>query len=226
MRHTGQSTGALYGYQALGFFNNVQEAAGGPTTTGYTAQAGDVKYADLNNDGIINQFDITNIGNNKALIFYGTSLGFNYHGFGVSMIIQGVGNRQFIYDNSYVNGFAGIGFLGLTQAGQGYDNITGRWTPETAATATSPRLTTGNANNTAYSTLYVRNGDYIRLKNAEVSYNLPYGWVKKLKLAGVRLFANGENLVILYGYKGIDPEVTYGAYPIQRVVNAGFTVKL
>jgi TonB-linked SusC/RagA family outer membrane protein len=226
LRRTGQPTGALWGYQASGFFNNAQEAAGSPTTTGYTAQAGDVKYADLNNDNIINQFDITNIGNSKALIFYGASLGFNYKGFGLSMIIQGVENRQFIFDNSMVNGFAGIGFLGLTSAGQGYDNITGRWTPETAATATVPRLTTGNANNTAYSSLYVRSGDYIRLKNAEVSYNLPYSWIKRLKLAGVRLFANGENLVTFYGYKGIDPEVSNGAYPIQRVVNAGFTVKL
>ncbi|MEO7216101.1 SusC/RagA family TonB-linked outer membrane protein [Mucilaginibacter sp.] len=226
LRRTGQSTNAIYGYQALGFFNNAQEAAASATTTGYTAQAGDVKYADLNNDGIINQFDITNISNNKALIFYGASLGFNYKCFGFSMIIQGVENRQFLFDNAMVNGFAGIGFLGLTQAGQGYDNLTGRWTPETAATATLPRLTTGNANNTAYSSLYVRSGDYIRLKNAEVSYNLPYSWVKKLRLAGVRLFANGENLVTFYGYKDIDPEVSNGAYPIQRIVNAGFTVKL
>ncbi|MBD1367206.1 SusC/RagA family TonB-linked outer membrane protein [Mucilaginibacter sp. ZT4R22] len=226
LRRTGQSTDAIYGYKALGFFNNAQEAATSATTTGYTAQAGDVKYADLNNDGVINQFDITNISNNKALIYYGASLGFNYKGFGFSMIIQGVENRQFLFDNSMVNGFAGIGFLGLTYAGQGYDNLTGRWTPETAATATLPRLTTGNANNTAYSSLYVRSGDYIRLKNAEVSYNLPFSWVKKLRLSGVRLFANGENLVTFYGYKGIDPEVSNGAYPIQRVVNAGFTVKL
>lgn len=226
LRHTGQSTNAIYGYKALGFFANAQDAAASATTTGYTAQAGDVKYADLNNDGIINQFDITNIGGSKALIFYGGSLGFNYKGFGFSMLVQGIKNRQFLFDNSTVNGFAGIGFLGLTQAGQGVDNLTGRWTPETAATATLPRLTTGNANNTAYSSLYVRSGDYIRLKNAQVSYDLPFSWVKKLRLSGVRLFANGENLVTFYGYKGIDPEVSNGAYPIQRVVNAGFTVKL
>jgi hypothetical protein len=142
------------------------------------------------------------------------------------MIIQGVKNRQFLFDNSMVNGFAGVGFLGLTYAGQGYDNLTGRWTPETAATATLPRLSLGNANNTAFSTLYVRSGDYLRLKNAEIGYELPYQWIRKFKLSGVRLFANGENLVTLYGYKGIDPEVSNGAYPIQRVINAGVTVKL
>ncbi|OOQ56815.1 SusC/RagA family TonB-linked outer membrane protein [Mucilaginibacter pedocola] len=226
LRRTGQPTTAIYGYKALGFFNTAQEAASSATTTGYTAQAGDVKYADLNGDGVINQFDITNIGNSKAQIFYGASLGFNYKGFGFSMIVQGIENRQFMFNNSMINGFAGIGFLGLTYAGQGYDNITGRWTPETAATATLPRLTTGNANNTANSSLYVRSGDYIRLKNAQISYDLPFGIVKRLRLSGIRLFANGENLVTFYGYKGIDPEVSNGAYPIQRVINAGFTVKL
>lgn len=226
LRRTGQSTGAIYGYTALGFFKDAQEAATSATTTGYTAQAGDVKYQDLNNDRVINQFDISAIGNKKPLLFYGASLGFNYKGFSFSMIVHGVKNREILFNNSMVNGFAGIGFLGLNYAGQGYDNLTGRWTPETAATATLPRLSLGNANNTANSTLYLRRGDYLRLKNAEVGYNLPYQWVHKLKLSGVRVFANGENLVTLYGYKGIDPEVSNGAYPIQRVVNAGITVKL
>ncbi|QHS57502.1 SusC/RagA family TonB-linked outer membrane protein [Mucilaginibacter sp. 14171R-50] len=226
LRHTGQSTRAVYAYTALGFFKDAQEAANSATTTGYTAQAGDVKYADLNNDGVINQFDISAIANKKPLLFYGTSLGFNYKGFSFSMIIQGVKNNEFMFNKAMVNSFAGVGFLGLTYAGQGYDNLTGRWTPETASTATLPRLSLGNANNTANSTLYVRSGDYLRLKNAEIGYNLPYQWIHKFKLSGMRLFANGENLVTLYGYKGIDPEVSNGAYPIQRVVNVGVTVKL
>jgi TonB-linked SusC/RagA family outer membrane protein len=226
LRHTGRSTGAIYGYTALGFFKDAQGAATSATTTGYVAQAGDVKYQDLNNDGIINQFDISAIGNQKPLLFYGASLGFNYKGFSFSMIIQGVKNREFMFNNAMANSFVGVGFLGLNYAGQGYDYLTGRWTPETAATATLPRLSLGNANNTANSTLYVRSGDYLRLKNAEIGYNLPYQWIKKFRLSGVRLFANGENLVTLYGYKGIDPEVSNGAYPIQRVVNAGVTVKL
>jgi TonB-linked SusC/RagA family outer membrane protein len=216
------SVNAIYGYTAVGFFKDAQDAATGATTTGYTAQAGDVKYKDLNNDGIINQFDISAIGNEKPLLFYGASLGFNYKGFSLSMIIQGVGNREFLFNNTLVNGFAG----GTFYQGQGYDALTGRWTPETAATATLPRLSLGNANNTANSTLYIRSGDYLRLKNAEIGYEIPYQWIRKLRLSGVRIFANGENLVTLYGYKGVDPEVSNGAYPIQRVVSAGVTVKL
>ncbi|MGI4751437.1 MAG: SusC/RagA family TonB-linked outer membrane protein [Janthinobacterium lividum] len=225
-RRTGQPINAIYGYKALGFFNTAKEASSSATTVGYTAQAGDVKYADLNGDGIINQFDIEPIGNTKPLIFYGTTVGFNFKGFSLSFLVQGVSNRQIVFNNTIDNGFAGVGFLGLTYSGQGYESLSNRWTPETASTATLPRLSLGNANNTAASSLYVRSGNYVRLKNAELGYNLPYRWIEKLKISGIRIFVNGENLLTLYGYQGVDPEVYGVAYPIQRVFNAGINVKL
>ncbi len=225
-RHTGQPINTIYGYQTLGIFNTAKEASSSATTVGYAAQAGDVKYADLNGDGIINQFDVTPIGNTKPLLYYGTTLGFNFKGFSLSFIIQGVGNRQIMFDNNLVNGFSGVGFLGLIYSGQGYKALSNRWTPETAATATLPRLSLGNANNTAYSSLYIRSGNYVRLKNAELGYNIPYKLIEKLKISGIRLFANGENLLTLYGYQGVDPEVYGTAYPIQRVFNAGVNIKL
>ncbi|SEM72216.1 TonB-linked outer membrane protein, SusC/RagA family [Mucilaginibacter gossypiicola] len=226
MRHTGRSTTAIYGYTAIGYFKDAQDAAASATTTGYTAQAGDVKYKDLNGDHIINQFDVSAIGGNRPLVYYGFSGGFNYKGFSLSFLLQGVTNRELMFNNSQVNGFAGVGFLGLTYSGQGYETILGRWTPETAATATAPRLSLGNANNTANSTLYLRKGNYVRLKNAELGYNLPYEWAHKLRLSGLRVFVNGENLYTLYGYKDFDPEVYGTAYPIQRVINAGVNIKL
>ncbi|RYE22495.1 MAG: SusC/RagA family TonB-linked outer membrane protein, partial [Sphingobacteriaceae bacterium] len=216
-RHTGQPINAIYGYKALGIFSTAKEASTSATTVGYTVQAGDVKYADLNGDGIINQFDITTIGNTKPLVYYGTTVGFNYKGFSLSLIVQGVGNRQILFNNNLINGFYGVGFLGLTYSGQGYESLINRWTPETATTATLPRLSLGNANNTANSSLYIRSGNYVRLKNAEIGYNLPYRWIEKLKISGIRVFANGENLLTLYGYQGFDPEVYGTAYPIQRV---------
>ena len=225
-RRTGQPVDAIYGYKALGFFSTAKEASTSATSVGYAAQAGDVKYADLNGDGIINQFDITTIGNTKPLLYYGTTLGFNYKGFNLSLIIQGVGNRQILFNNNLVNGFSGVGFLGLIYSGQGYEALNNRWTPETATTATLPRLSLGNANNTANSSLYIRSGNYVRLKNAEIGYNLPYHWIEKLKISGIRVFANGENLLTLYGYQGVDPEVYGAAYPIQRVFNAGINIKL
>ncbi|RYE30934.1 MAG: SusC/RagA family TonB-linked outer membrane protein [Sphingobacteriaceae bacterium] len=220
---TGQSIYAIYGYKALGFFNTAKEAASSPTTVGYAAQAGDIKYADLNADGIINQFDITTIGNTKPQLFYGTTLGFNYKGFNLSVLLQGVGHRQILFNNGLVGGFAGINFSSI---GQGYEALLNRWTPETASTATLPRLSLGNPNNSAGSSLYLRSGNYVRLKNAELGYNLPFQWIEKLKVSGIRVFANGENLLTLYGYQGVDPEVYGTAYPVQRVFNAGINVKL
>lgn len=225
-KYTGRPVGVVFGYQAEGIFQTAQQAASSPTTVGYIAQAGDVRYADLNHDGVINQFDRVPLINNKPLVFYGTTVGFNFKGFNFSAILQGVANRQILYDNALVNGFAGVGFLGLVYSGQGYESLAGRWTPETAGSATMPRLSLGNANNTAWSTLYVRSGNYLRLKNAEIGYSLPALWARKISVSGIRLFVNGENLVTLYGYKGMDPEVNNVAYPIQRVFNAGINVKL
>jgi TonB-linked SusC/RagA family outer membrane protein len=226
IKETGRSVNAIYGYKAIGFFKNAQDAASSATTVGYTAQAGDVKYADLNHDGVINQFDVEDIGNNRPLFFYGTTVGFNYKGFNFSAILQGVANREISYNNALVNGFSGVGPLGLIYSGQGYNILTSRWTPETAATATLPRLSLGNANNTANSSLYVRSGNYFRLKNAEIGYSLPNSLARKVSVSGIRIFVNGENLLTLYGYKGIDPEVYGIAYPIQQVFNVGLNIKL
>ncbi|SEO96252.1 SusC/RagA family TonB-linked outer membrane protein [Mucilaginibacter sp. OK283] len=227
LRRTGLSNDVIFGYTALGFFKNAQDAATSATTVGYTPQAGDVKYKDLNGDHVINQFDQSAIANTKPLIYYGLSFGVNYKGFSVSVIMQGVTNHQIIYNNNLVNGFAGLGLFGNIYQGQGYDALTGRWTPETADIATLPRLSsTGNVNNGLLSTLYIRSANYMRLKNAEVGYSLPLEWARKLRLSGIRVFANGENLYTFYGYKGVDPEVYGLAYPIQRVFNAGINIKL
>lgn len=237
IRHTGQPVTAIFGYTALGFFQNAQDAAHSATTVGYTPQPGDIKYKDLNNDGVINQFDMSPIAGTKPLIYFGTTIGFNYKGFSFSAILQGVTNRQIsIADNEY-SGFIGLGQYGNQYTGQGYDVLTSRWTPETAATALLPRLSLGNLNNGATSTFDIKSGDYLRLKNMEIGYTLPYQLCKKLRLNGIRFFVNGENLLTLSGFKGQDPEVYYGnplnnsplsynPYPIQRVFNAGATIRL
>jgi hypothetical protein len=232
VKRTGQPVGTLFGYTALGFFQNQQEANAGPTTVAYTAKPGDIKYKDLNNDGVIDQFDLSPIANTKPLILFGTTIGFNYKGFSFSAIVQGVTNRQISLDDNAYTGFAGLGLLGAPFTGQGYGALNSRWTPETANTAELPRLSLGNANNTASSTFWIRSGNYLRLKNAEVGYTLPYQVSKRLRLSSIRVFVNGENLATLSGFKGFDPEVYFGnpmnynPYPIQRVINAGVSVKL
>ncbi|MEO6498595.1 MAG: TonB-dependent receptor, partial [Mucilaginibacter sp.] len=250
MRLTGRPVGTIFGYEALGFYNDAQDVAdNGHLVSGIAKgpQAGDIKYKDQltidtdgdgvadKADGLIDQFDVVPIGNNKPLVFYGTSFGFNYNGFSLSVILQGVLNRNINVNNALNNGFQGTNFgfgIPLQPYGQAYENILNRWTPETAATASTPRLSLGNQYNIQTSSFWIKSGNYFRVKNVEVGYELPYNWVKSLHVAGVRVFVNGQNLYTLGGYKGMDPEVYPsnfgGNYPyfIQRVINTGVSVKL
>lgn len=231
-RFTGLPTDVIFGYKADGFYT-AANAANAPIMGSYTPKAGDIKLEDLNHDGVINSFDQTAIGNLKPLMFYGTTLGFNYQGFSLSVILEGVLNRTVSIDNSEYLPFAGLGFLGSAPQGQAYQNATARWTPETASTAQLPELSFTNDKyggyNSAFSSFWLRNGDYIRLKNAEIGYTLPYSIARKLKFSNIRVFVNGENLWTLAGFSGQDPEVNLSGgdpYPIQRVFNAGISVKL
>lgn len=223
-KRTGLPVGMRFGYIADGFFQSADEAAGSAVITGYKPVAGDIKYKDLNGDGVIDQFDEAPIGTLKPRIYYGATVGLSWKGLEVSALLQGVANRT-----NYVANFAteaGFQFVNFTY-GQAYEQITGRWTPETASTATYPRLTAdGNYNyNKAGSSFWVRNGSYLRLKNLSIAYNLPYDWMRRFRLGGVKVFANALNLFTHAAYDFVDPEVGVGAYPIQRVLNTGVNVK-
>lgn len=223
-KRTGAPVGMRFGYMADGFLQTAEEAAGSATIAGYKPLPGDIKYKDLNKDGAINQFDETAIGSFKPRIYYGVNMGFSWKGLEISALLQGVTNRT-----NYVANFAtemGFQFQNFTY-GQAYEQITDRWTPETANTATYPRLTAdANYNyNKASSSFWVRNGNYFRLKNVNIAYNLPYEWTRVIRLGGVKIFANALNLFTHAGYDFVDPEVGVGAYPIQRVLNTGVNIK-
>jgi TonB-linked SusC/RagA family outer membrane protein len=226
--HTGHPVGQRYGLIADGLFQTGAEAAAASTIAGYTPHAGDVKYKDLNNDHVIDQFDVAPIGKERPLIYYGLTAGVNYKGIEASILLQGVANREnYVGSNAIDAGFQGQN-NGYSQA---YEQALGRWIPETASTAMYPRLTAGgNGYNYAplfqSSSFFLRNGNYIRIKNVAIGYNLPYTWMRKLKLRGIKLFANAQNLFTHAAYKGIDPEVPFPAYPMQKVINTGITVKL
>lgn len=225
MQRTGQRVGQTFGYVADGLFQTQAEANSSATTVGYTPQPGDIKYKDLNNDGVIDQLDIKPIGRaEKPLVFFGLSLGAEYKGFDFSALIQGVTNRDVYVGGSSIWAFQNGGF------GQAYENNLNRWTPSTAATATYPRLNIGaNTNNQAQSSFWMRNGDYVRLKQVELGYTLPQSVLKHVKLQTFRVFARAYNLLTLQSKEldDRDPEIISGfSYPMQRLVNLGFTIKL
>ena len=227
LKMTGQPTGTIYGLVAAGFLTAKDIADGYPVMNGFNnIQAGDVKYKDMNGDGEINEFDRTVIGGDKPTCYFGIDLGFEWKGLEVTALIQGAYNRDlYNSDRTLLEGFQVIG----QSYGQAYTNLLNRWTPETAETATYPRLTAGgnmyNYGNNWNSSLFVQNGNYIRLKNATVSYKLPENFCRNY-LGGLRvkIFVQGQNLLTWSRTRLQDPEVTFTSYPLQRTITTGINL--
>lgn len=236
-RKTGHPAGVWMGYVADGFFQSQEEIDKSAVLSGYDIQPGDIKYKDMNNDGVIDQYDQTIIGNDKPLTYFGINLGFEYKGFEVSALVQGAYNRDIYLPDAgaaYV-----LPFMSKNQHyGQAYDIALNRWTPETAETATFPRLSAGigtgmglNSYNTSpglvYNSFWVKSGNYIRLKNVSIAYTLPDSFSRSY-LGGLRIkiFVNGQNLLTKSAYNDLDPEVlSFTNYPNLRGFNTGFNIK-
>ncbi|WP_256011422.1 SusC/RagA family TonB-linked outer membrane protein [Desertivirga xinjiangensis] len=228
MQRTGQPVGIQFGYVAEGLFQNQDEINSHASIEGYRAQPGDIRYRDLNEDGVINQYDQTAIGQKKPAVLLGTTLGFKAGSFDFSTLLQGRANRKiYLSGNSYWE-FQNSG------SGQAFENQLNRWTPETAATASYPRLSTGmgprdgSVNNWVTSSYWLRDGNYLRVKTIELGYKIPSVYSKKVGLNMARLYVNALNpFTISSGdLNGADPENFSGSYPIQKVFNIGVNVQL
>lgn len=228
-RHTGKPLNAIFGLVADGFFSSQEEIESSPVVKGYTIRPGDVKYVDLNKDGVIDQYDQKMIGGDKPLCYFGINLGFEYCGFDFSALIQGAYNRDlYLGDPVLMAGFQSIG----QGYGQAYENVLNRWTPETASTATLPRLTAGgnpyNTNpNYLATSMWVKSGNYIRLKNLSLGYTIPDSFSQNY-LGGVKIkvFVAGQNLFTQSACNLVDPEVTnFTNSPLLRGFNTGINIK-
>ena len=227
LRQTGRPAGAIYGLVADGFFTTREEIEKSPVIEGFeNIQPGDIKYKDLNNDKVINEFDRTVIGD-KPYSYFGIDLGFKWRGLDFSMFWQGAYNRDlYLQDWTLLEGFQANG----RYYGQAYENMLGRWTPETAESATFPRLTAGgneyNRGNGWNSSFWLRSGNFIRLKDISLGYNLPDSFCNNY-LGGLRLkiFVNGQNLFTKSACDLVDPEVGFTSYPLQRCISTGINIR-
>lgn len=225
---TGKPMSAIFGLVADGFLTAQDIANGYPVMNGFkNIQPGDVKYLDLNNDNVIDEFDRTVIGGDKPMSFFGIDLGFEYGGFEFSMLWQGVYNRDiYLSDRNFTEGFLQIN----QHYGQAYEHLLNRWTPETAETATFPRLSAGGNNynygNSWGTSLWLKSGNFIRLKNLNIAYNIPESFSRNyLANLRVKVFAAGQNLLTMSAINLVDPEVGFTSYPLQRNINFGVNVK-
>jgi TonB-linked SusC/RagA family outer membrane protein len=226
---TGRPVGLQYGYTAIGLFKSYDEindagTAVMPAAPKSSLRPGDIRYLDRNGDGIIDANDQGPIGNAKPTIYYGTTIGFSVKGFDVSALVQGTVNRQTELKGDFMNGFGNSG------AYNAYEYNRGRFTDATAATATQPRLWLGsNTNNTQTSSFWIKDNDFVRLKNVEVGYTVPDKLSRKIGLRSLRVFSNGLNLFtwadIYKVRKDMDPEAWGASYPIMKAFNFGVNVK-
>jgi len=227
LRWTGKPYNTIFGLVTNGFLTAADIANGYPVMNGFTVQPGDVKYVDTNGDKVIDEFDQQVIGGTKPFSFFGLDLGFEYHGFEFSILGQGAYNRYiYIFNRTFTEGFQKIN----QQYGQAYDILINRWTPETATTATLPRLSAGGNNynngNNMPTSLWLKSGNFIRLKNLQVGYNIPDAFSRQyLGNIRVKIFAGGQNLATMSACNLVDPEVDFTEYPIQRNINFGINIK-
>jgi TonB-linked SusC/RagA family outer membrane protein len=219
---TGLPIGQGFGYNALGFFQTQEEVDNYAHVA--NAKPGDIKYEDANNDGVIDQEDFRAIGKpNLPQTVLGTALGVEYKGFSLNVLFQGS------FDYSYRIATAGvIPFQGNLQKA-----ALGRWTPETAASATYPRLSNnlaGPSSPSNASSFWLVDAQYIRLKSVDIGYRLPKKWLSGVKISSARIYVSGYDLYTWANFDlySQDPEITSngsaGTYPVQKVINLGLQV--
>ena len=197
--------GYFWGLKTAGIFQTEADVANYKSKAGQviqpTAQPGDVRYVDLNGDGVINDSDRTQIGKPNPDYTFGINLSASYKGFDISVVASGVTGNDIV--QSYRN-----------EANQ-YANYTtailDRWHGE-GSSNTIPRVTEDNRNYTSFSDLFIQKGDYLRISNVTVGYDLSR-IVKKGFLKKARIYATALNLYTFTKYNGMDPEIGYGAMP-------------
>ncbi len=220
----GSAIGQSFGLQAIGIFQSNAEIAASPKPLGIAIKPGDIKYRDIGGpagvpDGIIDGNDATAIGKTGTPEWTGgLHTGFRYKGFDLDLFFQGVtGVTRYL---------GGARYHAFQDNGQVGEVALGRWTPQTAATATYPRLSAdNNLNNYRFSSFWQRDGSFVKLRNAEIGYTLSEKTAKKIGLTQTRVFVNGTNLLTFDKIKEGDAEALYG-YPALRTVSVGVRVHL
>lgn len=209
----GNKVGQRFGLVALGLFESKEEIAASPVQTGDT-RPGDIKYKDINGDGLINEYDEVPIGwGNIPEIIYGVGFSVGWKNLSLTAMFQGAAHVDAM--------LSGEGVLPFAQgSGRGnlLSNITDRWTEQNPRQdAFYPRLSIGTINmNYEKSTWWLKNTSYLRLKNVELSYTLPDRWMKHIRLENARIFIQGVNLLTFSPFDIWDVELGDGrgaAYP-------------
>lgn len=229
----GESMNVRYGYQALGLFQIQEEIDNYPTAPSGQTRLGDLQYQDVNGDGFISStYDYVKIGYGEVPeISFSLNMNLTYKNFYTSMLWQGVTHCDYELSGVYNSGVTASTLYTASFEGDSnspYYRIEDAWTPENT-NAKYPRLSTvSNGNNAWRSTWWVVNGEYLRLKNANIGYNIPERLIKNRSwISGAKIYLAGTNLLTLTHFKYVDPEspsVSNGYYPQQKTYSIGVNV--
>jgi TonB-linked SusC/RagA family outer membrane protein len=241
--YEGEEIGEIWGYETLGYFQSDEEAllwadqsAVGYGGSGYKFYAGDIKFADLNNDGKVNGGDNTVanpgdrriIGNSSYRLPFSIDIDANWKGFDLRIFLQGIGKRE-AYPSEKWGGVPFWGMYANDVVGVTALNVNDHWTPENP-NAYLPRI----KGEIAYSgeltypqTKYLQDASFMRIKNVTIGYTLPKTLTQKWNLNRLRLYLSGENLYTFHHIEvpGNDPEkFDHAIYPFQRTISMGINL--
>lgn len=209
-----QPTSAIWGFNYLGKFQNDAETTGIPQLFDAELHAGDLKYQDKNGDLVVDDNDLTVIGNSAPRLQYSLNLHLKYGGLELTMIGTGIADRDVVLNNSYYwNGWGDNNYSKFVK-----DNIGGAY----------PNLTYNQvANNFRTSQFWTRDGSYFKIQNVELAYNLPVSISKSIGGKFIRLYLRGANLLTLSKIKDTDPESMNSGisnYPLLRTITGGISL--
>ncbi len=204
---TGRSTSSIYGLQAIGLFKDAQDIASHAKQEFGEVKPGDIKYKDLNNDGVVNADDESMIGQSGSTFIGGLNIRLKYKNFTFFTLITG----QTGADRSYTNSYSWI------YGDRKYsDVVRNRWTPATATTATYPRLTSqSSSNNFRTSTFWLYNNSLVSINRIQLSYDLPSGFASKLHAKNFALYVRAYNVANFSKHRD-KMELNIGSEPQYR----------
>lgn len=200
----GHPMSAFYGYKVVGLFKDAAEVTSAAKQDG--AEPGFFRYADMNNDKVIDPKDRTFIGNPNPDFTYGLNLAFTYKNFDVSTFLYGSQGNDIFNNNKWW-----VDFWPSFQGQKSQDLLYRSWTP-TNTSASVPKASNKSnfSTNTVSSSYYLEDGSFLRMKNLQVGYTLPASTLSKVYLKSVRVYVQAVNLFTFTKYSGLDPEIGGG----------------
>lgn len=223
----------MRGLIAEGLFKDQEEIDNWPKQTFSVCKPGDIKYKDVNGDGIINSDDVVPLGyTNTPNLTYGFGASASWRNFDFNILFQGSGKSSFMLSGwvlPFSEGQTGNVLKYLADQSNRWTSAEISGNPETEnPNAIFPRLSYGeNANNKQASTHWLRSSEYLRLKTLEVGYKLPKNFLRKFHIESARLYFLGNNLAIFSPFKWWDVEAGKGdgmGYPINKTYTVGIQV--